>query len=232
MPSEEPQRCAPLSPAPGLSILKTFFPVCLPNVLDCSLPFVKRLCVFCGSSQGLDPVYAEETRRLGRLLAARKIALVYGGGRVGLMGTLADAVLAGRGEVIGIIPQALVDKELAHQGLTQLRIVLSMHERKALMADFADGFLALPGGYGTLDEFCEVLTWSQLGLHRKPCGLLNVNHFYDPFLAQVNMATKAGFIVQHDRGLFEVADDPEVLLNWMDRARPPAAPRWIDRREV
>src|SRR6185503_14872599 len=143
---------------------------------------MSRLCVFCGSSPGHDPAYGAAAAQLGRVLAERGIGLVYGGGRVGLMGILADAALAAGGEVIGVIPQALLDREIGHRGLTQLRVVDSMHSRKALMGDLADGFIALPGGIGTLEELFEVWTWAQLGLHRKPCGLLDANGFYAPLV--------------------------------------------------
>src|SRR5579871_639763 len=144
---------------------------------------LRRVCVFCGSSSGLRSSYAEAARRLGWTLAGHKVGLVYGGGKVGLMGTVADAVLERGGEAIGVIPQPLVAREIAHPGLTELRIVSSMHERKALMADLSDAFIALPGGYGTLEEFAEALTWSQLGIHKKPCGLLNVAGYYDNLIA-------------------------------------------------
>src|SRR5262249_11009257 len=146
---------------------------------------MKRLCVFCGSSAGGAAAYADAARRFGPALAAHGLGLVYGGGHVGLMGVVADAVLGGGGEVIGVIPQALVDRELAHTGLTALRVVATMHQRKALMADLADGFVALPGGFGTADELFEILTWAQLGLHAKPVGLLDVNGFFTPLLAWV-----------------------------------------------
>ncbi len=141
-----------------------------------------NVCVFCGSSFGASPVYATAARALGSLLAARGSTLVYGGSRVGLMGAVADAALAAGGKVIGVIPQSLVLKEVAHSGLTELRVVDSMHERKAMMADLSGGFIALPRGFGTFEEFCEVLTWAQLGLHRKPCALLNVNGYFDDLL--------------------------------------------------
>src|ERR671932_40439 len=144
---------------------------------------MRRLCVYAGSNAGARPEYARAAEELARELVARGIGLVYGGGRVGLMGVLADTVLAGGGEAIGVIPQALVDREVGHQGLTELRVVGSMHERKALMAELADAFVALPGGYGTWEEFFEIVTWVQLGLHPKPCGLLNVAGYYDPLLA-------------------------------------------------
>src|ERR1051326_9078958 len=143
---------------------------------------IKRVCVFCGSRPGTRPVYAAVARAMGRSLASRGIGLVYGGGCVGLMGELADTIMANGGEVIGVIPRALVSREVAHRGITELMIVRSMHDRKSRMADLADGFIALPGGYGTFEEFCEVLTWAQLGLHRKPCGVLNVEGYYNSLL--------------------------------------------------
>jgi uncharacterized protein (TIGR00730 family) len=144
---------------------------------------MKRICVFAGSSAGVRPEYLRAAADLGTVLAARGIELVYGGARVGMMGAVAGAVLAGGGRVTGVIPQALVEKEVAHDGLTELRVVTSMHQRKALMADLSDAFIALPGGWGTLDEMFEILTWAQLGLHRKPCGLLNVSGYFDRLLA-------------------------------------------------
>ncbi len=172
-----------------------------------------RLCVFCGSKHGRQPVYAEAAEALGRLLAERKIGLVYGGGHVGLMGVLADAVLAGAGEVIGVIPQSMVESELAHERLTELHVVQTMHERKALMALKADGFLALPGGFGTLEEFFEILTWRQLRLHDKRIGLLNVAGYFDPLLTWTERAFEEGFIAAKHRGLVKVSSDPEEILD-------------------
>jgi hypothetical protein len=169
---------------------------------------------------------------MGETLARHHLGLVYGGGNIGLMGLLADAVLAGDGEVIGVIPQALVDKELAHRRVTELRVVRSMHERKAMMAELADAFIALPGGYGTLEEFCEVLTWAQLGIHRKPCGLLNVDGFYDPFLAQIEHAVRTQFIREQHRALVHVEEKPEPLLRRLCAAHPPATHKWIDRDQT
>jgi uncharacterized protein (TIGR00730 family) len=197
-----------------------------------TLPPVKRICVFCGSSVGKDAVFREAAVELGAVLVSRGLGLVYGAGNIGLMGILADAVLERGGSVIGVIPRALVDKEVAHMHLTDLRVVHSMHERKALMAELADGFMALPGGYGTLEEFCEILTWLQLGLHQKPCGLLNVAGFYDPFLAQLDQAVKAGFVRPTHRGLFLTRDHAPALLDAMDDWRPPVSEKWIDRDET
>src|SRR5713226_8253785 len=174
---------------------------------------MKRLCVFCGSSTGTDPRYVDEARLLGKLLARRGWGLVFGGGHIGLMGVLADAVLQAGGEVIGVIPQALVDKELAHPGVTELRIVSTMHQRKALMADLADGFAALPGGFGTGDELFEILTWAQLGPHPKPIGLLNVGGFFEPLLAWLDHAGREGFVKPKHRRLLVEAKTPEELLD-------------------
>jgi uncharacterized protein (TIGR00730 family) len=188
---------------------------------------VRRVCVFCGSSFGQDAVFERAARALGAGLAARGVGLVYGGGNVGLMGALADAALAGGGEVIGVIPQALVARELAHRGLSELRVVSSMHQRKALMAELAEAFIALPGGYGTLDELCEILTWAQLGLHQKACGLLNLAGYYDGLLAQIDRAVQAGFIRGQHRRLMVVAQDPETLLDAVLPVRAPAVKPWI-----
>ncbi|EGK70388.1 Putative lysine decarboxylase [Methyloversatilis universalis FAM5] len=172
-----------------------------------------RVCVFCGSRSGDDPVHADATRRLGTLLASRGHGLVYGGGHIGLMGVVADAVLAAGGEAIGVIPHHLQQLEVAHPGLTQLHVVDSMHTRKALMADLADAFIAAPGGFGTLDELCEILTWAQLGLHRKPAGLLNVAGYFDPLLAMFDQAVSAGFLSPAHRALILSDDDPARLLD-------------------
>ena len=170
-----------------------------------------RVCVFCGSSPGRSPEYAAAARRLGSLLARRGVGLVYGGGNVGLMGIVADAVLAEGGEVVGVIPRALVDRELAHRGLTDLRVVGSMHERKALMAALSDAFVALPGGFGTLDELVEIITWRQLELHAKPIGLLDAAGFWDPFAGLVEHLRTAGFL-RVDPGEILRDDDAERLV--------------------
>jgi uncharacterized protein (TIGR00730 family) len=189
---------------------------------------MRRLCVFCGSSPGRRPAFAETARRLGGLLAARGLGLVYGGGHVGLMGVLADAVLGAGGEVIGVIPQALVDKELAHPGLTGLRVVATMHQRKALMADLADGFIALPGGFGTADELFEILTWAQLGLHAKPIGVVNVGGYFDALLAWLDHTVGERLVRPEHRRLLLEADDPERLLDLVLHHRPPKErPKWI-----
>jgi len=189
---------------------------------------MRRVCVFCGSSTGGRPAYAEAARRLGRLLAERGLGLVYGGGHVGLMGVLADAVLGKGGEAVGVIPRALVDKELAHAGLTELRVVTTMHQRKALMADLADGFAALPGGFGTGDELFEVLTWSQLGLHAKPIGLLNVDGFFNPLLAWLDHTVREGFVRPEHRRLLLEAADPGQLLDALTAFRPvESGEKWV-----
>jgi uncharacterized protein (TIGR00730 family) len=186
-----------------------------------------RICVFCGSNSGINPAYRDAALHLGRLLAERAIELVYGGGNVGLMGVLADAVLQANGRVIGVIPESLMAKEVGHVGLTELRIVQSMHERKALMADLSDGFIAMPGGFGTFEEFCEVVTWSQLAIHAKPCGLLNVNGYYDPLLELFDHAVREGFLRQENRRLVLEDRDPDRLLDRMADFAPIRADKWI-----
>jgi len=168
--------------------------------------------VFCGSSAGARPAYARAAREVGAELARRGVGLVFGGGRVGLMGAVADAVLEGGGEAIGVIPESLVKRELAHGGLSELLVVPSMHERKARMALLADAFLALPGGYGTLDETCEALTWTQLGIQSKPCGLLNVEGYFDPLLEFLDRAVREGFLAPENRAILRVGTDPSSLI--------------------
>ena len=187
-----------------------------------------RVCVFAGSNVGREPGYRQGAADLGRALAARGVGLVYGGARVGLMGAMADAVLAAGGEVIGVIPSALVTKEVAHGALTELRVVASMHERKAMMAELADGFIALPGGWGTLEELFEVLTWAQLGLHAKPCGLLNLCGYFDPLLAFLEHAIAEGFVRYEYRAMLSVSESGEELLDGLAAYRPPAVEKWID----
>ncbi len=187
-----------------------------------------RICVFCGSSPGTNPIYLNAARRLGELLSERNIGLVYGGSNAGLMGALADACLRSGGRVTGVIPTSLVEKEIAHRGLTELHIVGSMHERKALMADLADAFIALPGGFGTWDEFCEVLTWSQLGIHRKACGLLNINGYYDPFLAMADRALQDGFLRAPHRKMMLAEKDPACLLELLHSYSAPVADKWVE----
>ncbi|MGH9694577.1 MAG: TIGR00730 family Rossman fold protein [Bryobacteraceae bacterium] len=187
----------------------------------------QRLCVFCGSSLGLRAIYGDTAAALGRLTAERGIELVYGGGHVGLMGALADAALAANGHVIGVMPQSLIDREVGHAGLPDMRIVGSMHERKALMAELADGFIALPGAHGTLDEFCEVLTWAQLGIHAKPCGILNVNGYYDGLLALFDHAVDEGFLKAIHRDMIVVESDPAALLDRLEEAPVVTVSKWI-----
>lgn len=193
---------------------------------------MNRICVFCGASNGSKPEYRVAAERTGAVLADRGIGLVYGGGKVGLMGAVADAVLVRGGYVIGVIPRALVEKEVAHERLTDLRIVGSMHERKAMMAELSDAFVALPGGFGTIEEFVEVLTWSQLGLHAKPCGLLNVGGYYDPLLAFIDHAVKEGFVKAEHARLVVADTDPVRLLERLQAWKPGAGPRWISRRDA
>ncbi|HEX6909842.1 MAG TPA: TIGR00730 family Rossman fold protein [Longimicrobium sp.] len=188
---------------------------------------MQRICVFCGSSPGGRPDYAQAAREMGAALAERGIGLVYGGGRVGLMGIVADAVMQAGGEVIGVIPEALLRREVGHGAITDLRVVGSMHERKALMADLADGFVAMPGGYGTFEEFCEVITWSQLGIHPKPCGLLNVGGYYAPLLAMFDHAVAEGFVRPQHRELVLEETAPAPLLERMRAFEPPATEKWI-----
>jgi len=186
---------------------------------------MKRIAVYCGSHAGVRPEYAAAARSLGALLAREKIELVYGGGMIGLMGVVADAVLHHGGHVIGVIPEKLVIKEVVHEKLPDLRVVKTMHERKALMAELADGFIALPGGFGTFEELFEVLTWSQLGWHAKPFGLLDTGGFYRPLLAFLDHATREGFLRAHHRALVLVEADAEKLLQRLKTHRPVAENR-------
>jgi uncharacterized protein (TIGR00730 family) len=188
---------------------------------------LRRVCVFCGSSDGARPEYRAAATALGETLAARGVGLVYGGAHVGLMGRVADACRAAGGEVTGVIPEGLIDAEVAHTGLDDLRIVESMHERKALMADLSDGFVALPGGFGTFEEFCEVVTWSQLGLHPvpKPCGLLDVAGYYAPLVALFDRGVDEGFIRPVHRGLVLAGDEPAALLDALATWTPPPVTR-------
>ena len=193
---------------------------------------LRSVTVFCGSSPGADPAFADATRELARLLASSDMRIVYGGSAIGLMGVLADAAMAAGGEVVGVIPQHFMDREVAHDGLTELRVTGSMHERKALMADLADGFVVLPGGLGTLEELAEILTWSQLGLHTKPIGLLNVVGFFDPLVAWVEQAVTEGFLRREHRDLLLMANEPNRLLDVLQAYRPPEGkPKWIDRED-
>lgn len=191
-----------------------------------------RLCVYCGSSAGSRPAYAEAAAAFGQALAARDIGVVFGGGSVGMMGLVADAVLDAGGEAVGVIPHGLAAREVGHPGLTALHVVDTMHERKALMADLSDGFVALPGGLGTLEELMEVWTWAQLGIHRRPVGLLNVDGYYDGLLTFVNHAVREGFVRESHRALLLVADTPGALLDALEAYEPPDVPRWLTSGEV
>jgi len=194
---------------------------------------VRRVCVFCGSSPGARPAYAEATAELARLLVADGVGVVYGGGHVGLMGVLADATLAAGGEVTGVMPQALVDREIAHDRISELRVVGSMHERKALMAELADVFIALPGGAGTLEELFEVYTWAQLGLHDKACALLDVEDYYGGLVAFLDHAVRERFLREEHRAMLMVERDPSTLIERLRDFEPAAVrPKWIDRGET
>jgi uncharacterized protein (TIGR00730 family) len=190
---------------------------------------MRRLCVFSGSSPGGHPDYGQAAEELGRALAGQGIGLVYGGAQVGLMGTIADAALEAGGEAVGVIPQALVDREIAHTGLTDLHVVGSMHERKAKMAELSDGFIALPGGMGTLEELFEVYTWTQLGLHSKPLGLLDVRGYYAQLASFLDHAVAERFVTAEHREMLVVEDRAETLIEAFRRWRPPVRTKWIDR---
>jgi uncharacterized protein (TIGR00730 family) len=193
---------------------------------------VRRVCVFCGSSTGNRPSYTAAAAALGQELVRRGIGLVYGGGNIGLMGVVADTVLADGGEVHGVIPDALMAKELGHGDVTELYVVDTMHERKALMAELSDAFVALPGGYGTLEEFAEVLTWTQLGVHDKPCGLLDVDGFFGDLVALFDRMVADGFVRAENRHLVLEAGDPAELLDRLAAWTPPPIPRWADRSDL
>ncbi len=192
----------------------------------------KRICVFCGSSAGISGTYRAAAVELGRLLTEQGLGLVYGGGRIGLMGVVADAVLEQGGQVIGVIPQPMVVREIWHSGLTELRVVPSMHARKSLMAELADAFIALPGGFGTFEEFCEMTTWSQLGIHRKPCGLLNVAGYYDPLLEMFDRAVTEGFLKRENRELVLASPNCRELLENMQAFEPTVVRKWIEPSET
>lgn len=193
---------------------------------------LRRITVFCGSSRGARPSYVEAARELGHTLGARGIGLVYGGADVGLMGALADAALDTGAEVVGVIPESLVRREVAHSGLSELRIVDSMHERKALMSELGDAFVALPGGLGTLEELFEVLTWAQLGLHHKPTGLLEVEGFFDPLLEMLDHCAAEGFVKPEHRAMVVAAGRPDLLLGRLAEAPVPLGEKWIGREQV
>jgi uncharacterized protein (TIGR00730 family) len=194
---------------------------------------VERICVFCGASPGARPAYREATEELARLVVEDGAAVVYGGGGVGLMGVLADSVLAAGGHITGVIPRSLLDREIAHRGVTDMRVVESMHERKALMAELAGAFVALPGGIGTLEELFEVYTWAQLGLHRKPCALLNVEGYYDGVADFLGHAVEERFLRPETRELLMVESEPAALLDRLRHFEPEVVvPKWIDRDET
>lgn len=189
---------------------------------------MNSVCVFCGSSVGNDPAFSHLASKLGATIADRGIRLIYGGGRVGLMGVLADAALAAGGEVIGVMPRSLRDREIAHTGLSDLHITESMHERKAQMERLSEGFIALPGGFGTLDEFCEIVTWSMLGYHARPVGMLDINGYFSALRAFFDRAVEAGFVSEEHRHLILEADAPEMLLDAMTSWKPTGAVKWAD----
>jgi uncharacterized protein (TIGR00730 family) len=194
---------------------------------------VQRICVFCGASPGARPAYRETTAELARLLVEDGVGIVYGGGGVGLMGALADAVLAAGGEITGVIPRSLTEREIAHRDVPDMRVVDSMHERKALMAELADAFVALPGGIGTLEELFEVYTWAQLGLHSKPCALLNVEGYYDGVADFLSHAVEERFLRDETRELLMIEEEPAALVEQLKAFQPQAAiPKWIDREET
>jgi len=193
---------------------------------------IKRICVFCGSQTGVREVYGEQARALGRALAERGIGLVYGGGGIGMMGAVADAVIEARGEVIGVIPYALASKERARRDV-DMRVVNTMHERKAIMAGLSDAFIAMPGGFGTLEEMMETITWGQLGIHQKPVGLLNVAGYYDPLIAMIDRAVEEGFIMPRYRNLFVAASGVDELFELMRKFQPlEGLVKWIEMSET
>lgn len=193
---------------------------------------MKSICVYCGSSDQIDPVYLEAATRMGQAIAQRGLELWYGAGSTGLMGALADSVLQAGGAVVGVIPAMFHNPQLAHLGLTRLEVVDSMHQRKQRLAEQADGFVAMPGGYGTFEEFFEILTWAQIGLHSKPVGLLNAGGYFDPLLAMVEHARKQGFIYDEHRALFTCRDEPEMLLDALTVYQPPVGlDRWLTRKD-
>ena len=194
------------------------------------MPELRRICVYCGSNPGHDPRYLAAARALGAELAARGIGLVYGGGNVGLMGAVADAAMAGGGEAVGVIPQALLEREIGHRGVTELHVVDSMHERKMRMADLADAFVALPGGIGTLEELVEVFTWTQLGLHEKPCSVLDVGGYYRPLVAFLDHAVEQGFLAPEHRSSLLEFETVEEVVPGLEAWAPVHVQKWIDRR--
>ena len=193
---------------------------------------MRNICVFCGSQSGTDQRYSKAAVELGELLAARGHGLVYGGGHIGLMGSIADTVMQAGGTVNGVIPKPLTERELAFEAVTRLHVVSSMHERKALMASLSDAFIAMPGGFGTLEELFEVIAWAQLGIHRKPIGILNVAGFYDSLKVFVEHSITEGFVKSQYRGLFVIADQPLALLDALEKHQPPPTRRWLSEEET
>ncbi|WP_211200047.1 TIGR00730 family Rossman fold protein [Breoghania corrubedonensis] len=193
---------------------------------------MKAVCVYCGSNPGNRPDYLAAAEALGELIARRGLRLVYGGAEIGLMGRVASAALAAGGEVVGIMPQALVDREIAHKGLTEMHVVASMHERKKMMADLSDGFIALPGGIGTLEELFEVWTWAQLGHHEKPCGLLDVAGYYSKLAAFLDHQVTEGFVRVEHRAMLAIDDDPAALLERFTAYSAPHVTKWVERSDV
>ena len=192
---------------------------------------MKAVCVYCGSSDGVKPLYREAAKAFGRALVAANLSLVYGGGKVGLMGVIADEVMAAGGRAIGVIPELLVDKEVGHDGLSELHVVPDMHRRKKMMVDLSDAFVALPGGAGTLDELFEVFTWAQLGYHQKAVAVLNIDGFYDPLISMLQHTVQAGFMRQAYFDILQIDSDPAALIGKLQRYQPPAQDKWADRRE-
>ena len=193
---------------------------------------IKKICVYCGSSSGKNPAYSQAAVNLALALCERNIGLVYGGGAVGVMGTVADAVLAAGGKAVGVIPKALAIKEVAHDSLSELHVVASMHERKAMMADLADGFIALPGGWGTLEEIFEILTWAQLGFHDKPCGILNIEGYYDGLIGFLEKSFEQQFVNELYRPMLMKAREPQTLLDKFATYRAPKVRKWMGEDEL
>jgi uncharacterized protein (TIGR00730 family) len=193
---------------------------------------MKSICVFCGSNPGTNPIYVATAKALGEELVRQDLSLVYGGASVGLMGTLADSVLKAGGQVFGVIPEMLQMKEIAHQRLTKLYVVASMHERKQMMFDLSDGFITLPGGLGSIEEMCEVLTWGQLGLHKKPCGFLNTNQFYSPMISQFERCVQEGMMKEQHREMIIVDPTPAGLIEKLRTYQPPDVEKWMNKKQT
>ncbi len=196
------------------------------------MTMIKRLCVYCGSNYGSRPEYNQAARELARVMVNKNIGLVYGGASIGVMGEIADAAIKEGGEVIGVIPKELLFREVAHKGITELREVNTMHERKAIMAELSDGFIALPGGLGTIEEFFEIWTWAQLGMHQKPCGLLNAGRYYDKLINFIDHAVSERFIKEVYRSMVFVEEQPHILLQKFETYEAPEVARWIDQKGI